>query len=98
LPEQNNATQRNSSSSGGGAATQAGSNFQNRIAAWIAVRILAEQDASPPWGLPVTGTLERLHCETAEPVDDLFVGTSTDDFVFIQAKHTVGLTSGPDSA
>ena len=96
--EQNNATQRNSSSSGGGAATQAGSNFQNRIAAWIAVRILAEQDASPPWGLPVTGTLERLHCETAEPVDDLFVGTSTDDFVFIQAKHTVGLTTGPDSA
>lgn len=32
----------------GGAATQAGVDYQNRIAAWMAVRILAEQDAAPP--------------------------------------------------
>jgi hypothetical protein len=60
----------------GGAATQAGIDYQNRVAAWMAVRILAEQDASPPWNLLDNVTLEFLRCETEQPVDDLLVGTS----------------------
>lgn len=57
----------------GGAATQAGVDYQNRVAAWVAVHILAEQDASPPWNLPGNVTFEFLRCETEEPEDGLFV-------------------------
>jgi hypothetical protein len=46
---------------GGGAATPAGANFQNYLAAWTAVQLLAEQDVSPPWDLPANVTLETLH-------------------------------------
>jgi hypothetical protein len=82
----------------GGAATQAGITFQNRVAAWIAVRILAEQDVSPLWDLPEITTLERLYSETTEPVDDLLVNTSAGGFVFIQVKHRVNLTAQPGSS
>jgi hypothetical protein len=34
--------------SSGGAATQAGTDYQNHVAAWVAARVLAEQDASLP--------------------------------------------------
>lgn len=57
----------------GSAATQAGVDYQNRVTAWIAVRILAEQDAAPPWNLPDTVTLELLRCETEDPEDDRLV-------------------------
>lgn len=82
---------------GGGAATAVGMAFQHRVAAWVAVRILAEQDASLPWHLPVGTTLEFLRCETEQPVDDLLVGTSGDGFVFTQIKHSVQLSRQPDS-
>jgi signal recognition particle GTPase len=81
--------------SGGGAATQAGINYQNRVAAWIAVSILAEQDVAPPWILPAHVTLIFLRCETEQPVDDLLVGTSDGGHVFIQVKHR--LTLGTDA-
>lgn len=85
------------SHSGGGAATQAGTDYQNRVAAWIAVRILAEQDASPPWDFPGHFTLEFLRCETEQPVDDLLVGTSGNGHVFIQVKHTLSLETSKGS-
>jgi hypothetical protein len=44
-------------STAGGTATHAGTNYQNRVAAWVAVHILAEQDAAPPWDLPAAVTL-----------------------------------------
>jgi len=50
--------------------------FQHRTAAWLAVRILAERAASPPWGLPAGVTLEALRCETEQPVDDVLTTTS----------------------
>jgi hypothetical protein len=82
---------------GGGAANQAGTDFQNRAAAWVAVHILAEQAASPPWDLPQNATLEFLRCETEQPVDDLLVGTSGDGVVYVQVKRTLSLQSGSDS-
>jgi hypothetical protein len=75
----------------GGAATHAGTGYQNRVAAWFCVRILAESEASPPWNLPSNATLELLRCETEQPVDDLFVGTSDGGRVFVQVKHKVTL-------
>lgn len=79
--------------SGGGAATQAGINYQNRVAAWVCVRMLAERPAAPlgPETLP---TFVRF--ETAEPTDDLLIGTP-DGHSFVQAKRTLSLSGAPDS-
>lgn len=81
----------------GGTATQSGILFQNRVAAWMATRILAEKDVSPLWGLPSHITFEFLRCETEQPVDDLMVGTSDSGHIFIQVKHRVNLESTADS-
>src|SRR5215471_17272706 len=81
----------------GGAATQASVDYQNRVAAWMAVRILAEQDASPPWHLPDHVTLEFLRCETEQPVDDLLVGTSEGGHAFAQIKHGLRLEKAASS-
>lgn len=73
----------------GGAATQTGLNYQNRVAAWFCVQILAEDSASPVWKLKPNTSFEFLRCETEQPVDDILVGTSTGGHVFINVKHTV---------
>lgn len=82
----------------GGIAAQRGISFQNRAAAWVAVRILAEQSASPLWGLGHQVTLDYIGCETEHPIDDIFIVTSNRDFIFVQVKHTLQLTTGSDSA
>ena len=89
---------RGASAGGGGPAAQAGMGFQNRAAAWVAAHILAEQAASPPWDLSAATTLDFVRCETEQPVDDLLVGTSEGGFVFVQAKHSLRLEVGADSA
>ena len=82
---------------GGGAATHAGTNYQDYVAAWTAVQILAERDVSPPWDLPADVTLETLHAEAPNPIDDLAVETSAGGRALAQAKHTVTLATTPDS-
>jgi hypothetical protein len=81
----------------GGAATNSGTNYQNKVAAWFGVRMLAETGASTLWGLPTTSTLDWLRCETTEPVDDILLGLSNGGHVFIQAKHTINLGTAGDS-
>jgi len=49
----------NKKNSGGGSATHKGIGYQDRVAAWIAVHILAEQGVSTPWDLPENSTLDR---------------------------------------
>lgn len=73
----------------GGAAAQIGFNYQNLVAAWMAVSILAEQDSTPPWSLPPDTTLDFLRCETEQPIDDLLVGTSRSGHAFVQVKTNV---------
>jgi hypothetical protein len=72
-------------------------NFQYRATAWVAVRILADVEASLPWGLSGKTTIEWLRCETEQPVDDLMVGTSRNGLVLPQIKHTLQLSLKPDS-
>ena len=84
-------------SSGGGVATQAGTDYQNRVAAWVAVRILAEHESAPPWNLSSDTTLEFIRCETEQPVDDLLIGTSHQGHIFVQVKHSLVLSSSVDS-
>lgn len=81
----------------GGRATATGMNFQYRAAAWVAVKILAEKDVSPPWDLPADTTLDWLWCETGQPVDDMMVGTSADGFMFCQIRHTLVLSQNAHS-
>jgi hypothetical protein len=76
---------------GGGKATHAGTDYQNRSAAWIAVLILAERDSALPLGLPAGVTLESIGCETEQPVDDSLVDTSVSGHLFFQSKHTIDL-------
>ncbi len=71
--------------------------FQHRVAAWVAVHILAEKGATPPWNLPEGTTLEWLRCETDQPVDDLLVETSANGRAFTQIKRTLRLSRAPDS-
>lgn len=85
------------SRSGGGAATAKGMVFQHRVAAWVAVQILAEREAILPWDLPARTTLEWIRCETQQPVDDLLVGTSENGLVFAQIKTKFELSKGKDS-
>ena len=84
-------------STGGGSAATIGPDYQARVSAWIAVRILAEQEASPPWDLPSDTVLKWLHCETSHEVDDIRVICSGDGIAFLQAKHTVDLEKKDDS-
>lgn len=74
---------------GGGSATHSGTEYQNRLAAWLGVRILAEQAATPPWDVPATATLDFVRCETNEPVDDSLIGISNSGHAFLQAKHSI---------
>jgi hypothetical protein len=48
--------------------------FQHRVAAWLAVRILAEGNAGPLWDLSSSSTVEFIRCETEQPVDDIMIG------------------------
>jgi hypothetical protein len=82
---------------GGGRATQTGTDYQNRSAAWFAVFILAERDVALPLGLPAQTTLESIWCETTQPVDDLNVRASQGGVIFGQAKHTLNLETGEES-
>src|SRR2546427_10099421 len=79
---------------GGGAATQGGINFQNRVAAWICVNILAERPALPI-GPPGAAAYARF--ETAEPSDDILAGSASGGHGFVQAKRTLVLSSAEDS-
>jgi DNA replication protein DnaC len=97
LPGTGENQQNSGHATGGGAATQTGTDYQNRIAAWAAVSILAELSATLPCDLPANIAFEYLRCETEQPVDDIMVGTSDIGVIFIQAKHTINLQKGHDS-
>ena len=74
-------------SSAGGAALQGGAAYQNRVAAWLAVEMLAESQAAPL--SPGGGSIEILRAETQESMDDLLVGTSLERYTFLQAKRRI---------
>jgi hypothetical protein len=82
----------------GGAAAQTGIGYQNRVAAWTCVRILAERDVTPLWRLKSDVTFDYIRCETGQPVDDILVGTSEGGHAFVNVKHTVTKSRAADSA
>ena len=73
---------------------QGGADYQNRVAAWFATKMLAERDAQP---FAPPGTIVYLRSETREAIDDLLVATDADNFAFIQAKRKLSFSSLPTS-
>lgn len=84
-------------SNAGGRATFSGTNYQAEVAAWLAVRILAEKAASPILGLPADHSLEAIYCETGTGVDDALAETSHGGLLFFQAKRRLALSDRPTS-
>ena len=84
---------------GGGSAAGGGFDYQNRVAAWLAVHILAERAVATQWNLtdPDT-TFEFIRCETKQPVDDILVETSKGGLLFFQVKKNVVLSENSGSA
>jgi signal recognition particle GTPase len=74
--------------------------YQYRVCAWAAVRILGEQAAPLPWDLHAGTTLESVRCENRpdttddlSTVDDVILETSTGGRIFVQAKRRLHLGS-----
>jgi signal recognition particle GTPase len=84
-------------SKSGGAAVHLGIGYQDCVAAWMCVRILAEQEAHPLWDWSANTTLTFLYCETDQPVDDILLGTSQHGLAFINVKRTVTASLVGDS-
>jgi hypothetical protein len=74
----------NTKGSAGGAAAAGGMEFQARVVAWLASRVVAEAPA--PWELK-PAVLEAVGAETSQPVDDAGALTSSDGYVAVQAKQ-----------
>jgi hypothetical protein len=80
----------------GGNATHAGIGFQDKVAALLAVHILADAPVDV-FGLPANITPTSIELETNAPVDDILVSTSAAGFCFINVKKSVTLSKDPES-
>ncbi len=81
----------------GGSNTHAGIVFQDEVAAWIAVHVLAGRTALTPWGLPSNISLTTVRLETEEPVDDILAHTSSGGVCVVNAKTKVNLSNKGNS-
>ncbi|MGW1506108.1 hypothetical protein ACWCQW_47990 [Streptomyces mirabilis] len=80
----------------GGSAGAGGFDYQHRVAAWLAVTAVAASASPGVQGL-WTGTVERIACETGEPVDDCRVHTSDGQTLTLQAKRSITLSKSEES-
>jgi hypothetical protein len=83
-------------SSAGGSATQQGTDFQNRVAAWGSAHSLVEGGANL-WGLAAGVALAGVLCETGEPIDDVCFTTTVGGVALVQAKHTLTASTAQNS-
>lgn len=85
------------STNGGGRATAAGLLFQSRVTAFYSVAVLCESEAGPPFDLAPSTTLESIHSETGQPIDDLLIRNSAGGHIFVQAKRSLTLSGAANS-
>jgi hypothetical protein len=83
--------------SGGGKGTTSGTTFQEDVAAYFCVLVLAENDVHPIAGLPAEARLTDVFCEGPHPVDDLAARNSAGGRIFVQAKTSLSLSPNEDS-
>ena len=55
----------------GGVRNRAGGRYEDGVAAWFAVRILAGERAAPPWSLPSDATLLALRLQTTGKIREI---------------------------
>jgi hypothetical protein len=83
-----------SAGSVGGAAGASGVGLQDRVFAWAAVAVLAEQ---PLPGALLPGTAVRAGAQTGQPLDDVAIETDGGGFCLVQAKVGLGLGTAENS-
>jgi hypothetical protein len=72
----------------GGASAAAGVGYQEGVTAWLAVHLLAEDQAPPLRSLEATVRVTSTASETDQPIDDVNVRT-TGPTLYVQAKRAV---------
>ena len=87
-------TSDSSTASVGGAAGASGVGFQNRVFAWTASCLVAEEPLQVPL---VPGIVVQVGAQTGFEVDDVAVLTDAGGGVFVQAKVGLGLGAANDS-
>jgi hypothetical protein len=75
----------------GGVATQKGINYQNRVAAALAVACISE--TAPGMDLPTT-PIRVIRCESGEPVGDILLELADGALLFIEVKRSIRLSDG----
>lgn len=80
---------------GSGAATSAGIDFQQRVAAWLMVSSLLDLDISPILEQDL-GSIEEISFETGKAIDDIEVRCLAAAALF-QVKHSLSLSDRLDS-
>jgi hypothetical protein len=85
------ASGRDTIDSVGGRAMSGGAEYQARVVAWMAVRLLTGRPL--PWDLPNDPWPVRIHMETTDVTDDSRVETSTGGYVWLQAKRRIAVAS-----
>jgi hypothetical protein len=80
----------------GGSAGAGGFDFQDRVATWFGVAVLAGPAAAPIQSL-WSGTLSRVDCETEDCVDDVRVRPTSGPTLAIQVKRTLTLSDALNS-
>lgn len=81
----------------GGAATNAGIDFQQRVAAFFLSFALTSQDLSSFFAYPHQLVPVTVRFEADTPIDDLVVVSQSSDFHFIQAKRSLSLSPADTS-
>lgn len=87
-------TSDSSAASAGGAAGASGVGFQNRVFAWAASCLIAEEPLQVPLA---PGIVVQVGAQTGFEVDDVAVLTDVGNGVFVQAKVGLGLGTTEDS-
>ena len=84
-------------SKAGGAATNAGVEFQQRVAAWCLVIMHCGSDPRALLDLLETGPVLAVRFEAKTPIDDVVLVTESAGEVFVQVKRRVSLSEAVDS-
>jgi hypothetical protein len=73
----------------GGVATQRGISYQNRVVAALAAACLSE--GPPGMDLPAT-PIQKIRCESGEPIGDVLVELTGGGFLFVEIKRSIRLS------
>ena len=73
----------------GGASAAAGVGYQEGVAAWLAVHLLAEDKAPPLPSIEAAVRATSTASETDQPIDDINVHTNVGLTLYVQAKRAV---------